>query len=132
VRIEVKIGTTLPEILVDRTLLVAAIVSLAENALEAMPNGGTLWLDARGFGGVAVVEFTVEDSGPGIPKDLRAKIFEPFFSTKAAGTGLGLAIAQGVIRGHGGRIDVGERPGGGTRIQVKIPLRGETQPGASA
>jgi len=71
---------------------------------------------------VRVVQFRISDSGPGVAQELLDKVFEPFFTTKSAGTGLGLAIAQGVIRGHEGRIVFEPRPGGGTVVRVDVPV----------
>lgn len=85
--------------------------SVAARHLPRMPDGGTA---------VAVV---VEDSGPGVPEELRERIFDPFFSTKAPGhgTGLGLAIVQRIVHDHGGRIDVGPSPLGGAAFTVTLP-----------
>jgi PAS domain S-box-containing protein len=123
VRIHSKTAKDLPRFLVDRTLLAAALVSLAENAIEAMPDGGDLWIDVSALPQIGVVRFAISDSGPGIPPELHKKIFEPFFTTKSSGTGLGLAIAQGVIRGHEGRIQIGTRSGGGALLSVDVPFR---------
>jgi signal transduction histidine kinase len=87
-----------------------------------MPEGGDLWLDVTALEQISVIRFTLADCGPGIPEELHKKVFEPFFTTKAAGTGLGLAIAQGVIRGHEGRISIGTRPGGGALVRVDVPF----------
>jgi signal transduction histidine kinase len=67
--------------------------------------------------------FRIADSGPGVPRELRSKVIEPFFTTKGAGTGLGLAIARGVIQGHAGRLVIDDRPGGGALVTVEIPLQ---------
>lgn len=119
--IETKIPGGLPLILIDRTLLVSALVGIAENGVDAMAGGGTLWLEVGALPGLGVIRFTVADSGPGIAPELQGKVFEPFFTTKPAGTGLGLAIAQGIVRGHEGRIVFAQRPGGGTIATVELP-----------
>src|SRR5437667_148346 len=67
------------------------------------------------------VEIAVADSGPGVPAELRARIFEPFFTTRPHGTGLGLAVARHIVEAHGGRIEVGERTGGGARFTLRLP-----------
>jgi signal transduction histidine kinase len=125
IAIEFKASAGLPEVVVDRSLLVAAMVGIAENAIDAMKeNGGHLWLEAEAIPaiGVPALSFRIADSGPGIPRDLRAKVFKPFFTTKPGGTGLGLAVARGVIQGHAGRIRIDDRPGGGTLFTIEIPL----------
>jgi signal transduction histidine kinase len=81
--------------------------------------GGALRVRVKGTETDAVVE--VEDSGPGIPPEHRARIFEPYFTTKDGGTGLGLAIAARILQEHGGKLDVGGEPGQGARFSVVLP-----------
>jgi signal transduction histidine kinase len=67
----------------------------------------------------------VEDTGPGIPRDIRERIFEPFFTTKPSGSGLGLSIVNAIVTQHAGSIAVDEAPGGGARFVVTLPaMRG--------
>src|SRR5438128_2042681 len=87
----------------------AVIRSAAPGLAESVP---------RDDGGV---EIAVADSGPGVPPELRARIFEPFFTTRPRGTGLGLAVARQIVEAHGGRIEVGERTGGGARFTLRLP-----------
>jgi len=95
--------------------------ALIENALDAMPDGGTLKLKTKLQGQMAVVE--IRDTGTGIPPELQARIFEPFFTTKAPGSGLGLGLdtAQRIVSKHSGFITVQSKPGG-TCFQVRLPL----------
>jgi signal transduction histidine kinase len=95
--------------------------ALLENALDAMPGGGTLKLKVSRSGEMALVE--VWDSGPGIAPDLMNRIFEPFFTTKAVGAGLGLGLdtAQRIVTRHHGFITVESKPGA-TCFQVRLPL----------
>jgi PAS domain S-box-containing protein len=125
VELDVKVESGLPSILVDRALLGAALVGIAENGIEAMPEGGHLWIEAESVRSANVVRFRVSDNGGGVPLELRDKVFEPFFTTKRAGTGLGLAIAKGVIEGHRGNVRIGDRPGGGTSVTIDLPSRPE-------
>jgi signal transduction histidine kinase len=120
VNIKVGVGSGLPPISVDRTLLVTALVGIAENAVDAIFDGGTLWLEAEALPERELVRFRISDNGSGIAEGIREKIFDPFFTTKRGGTGLGLAIAHGVIQGHGGRILVEQRPGGGTVVTAEL------------
>jgi signal transduction histidine kinase len=122
-RIAVEIAPGLPTVSVDRALLGAALVSIAENGLDAMEDrgGGTLTLQA--VAEADMLRFLVKDDGPGIAVEVQKRIFEPFFTTKSTGTGLGLPIAQGIVRGHGGRLSVGNRSEGGTVAVVTLPLR---------
>ncbi len=109
----------------DRDLLYRAIVNLLSNALQAMPEGGTLSLETVLFNGKAgppQLELRIADTGPGIPPEVLKKIFNPFFTTREKGTGLGLPIVQSIIDTHDGEIDVISREGEGTTIVIRLPL----------
>ncbi len=103
----------------DVDLVRQVLVGLLVNAVEAAGRDGEISLDARDRDGA--VEIDVADSGPGVPAEIRARIFEPFFTTRARGTGLGLPIARQIVEAHGGKLDVGERRGGGARFTVRLP-----------
>ena len=104
----------------DRDQLTQVLVNLVKNAEEAMAKGGgALHVRVRGSEQEAVVE--VQDSGPGIPPEHRARIFEPYFTTKEGGTGLGLAIAARILQEHGGKLDVGGEPGQGACFTLSLP-----------
>jgi signal transduction histidine kinase len=103
----------------DVDLLRQVLVGLLANAVEAVGRDGEVTLDARPLGDA--VEIEVADSGPGVPRELQVRIFEPFFTTRARGTGLGLPIARQIVEAHGGRLDVGDRRGGGARFTVRLP-----------
>jgi len=95
-------------------------VNLIVNAVDAMPQGGSLSLSCRREGGRLCLKFT--DSGTGMPEEVRQKIFEPFFSTKGAyGTGLGLSVSYSIIERHGGTISVSSEPGHGTVFNIDLP-----------
>jgi len=120
VRIEVDVPANLPRLSVDRSLISRALVNLIENALQAMPRGGTLSLRARVEGDHLAID--VVDTGIGMDPAALAKIFEPYFSTKDSGMGLGLAIARKAVEEHGGRIDVISAPGKGTTMRMLLPI----------
>ena len=103
----------------DVDLVRQVLVGLLVNAVEAVGQHGAITLDARDDDGVVAIE--VADSGPGVPPELRTRIFEPFFTTRAKGTGLGLPIARQIVEAHGGKLEVGERRGGGARFVVRLP-----------
>jgi len=98
------------------------LMNLCLNARDAMPRGGQLrvWTEAPAGAG-AWVRLSVSDTGSGIDEAIRAKLFDPFFSTKEKGTGLGLAVVQQIVQGHGGRVEVSGRPGEGSRFDVWLP-----------
>lgn len=99
-------------------------LNLIFNAVDAMPNGGTIRVGTRRDERHAYL--WVEDSGVGMSKEVLAKIFEPFYSTKGDnGTGLGLSASHGIIENHGGSINVKSEPGKGTRFEILLPLHDE-------
>ncbi|HVG57540.1 MAG TPA: ATP-binding protein, partial [Hyalangium sp.] len=104
----------------DRDQLTQVLVNLVKNAEEALKDkGGQVRVRVKGTETDAIVE--VEDTGPGIPLEHRARIFEPYFTTKEGGTGLGLAIASRILQEHGGKLEVGGEPGEGARFSVVLP-----------
>jgi two-component system nitrogen regulation sensor histidine kinase NtrY len=104
----------------DRDQLTQVLVNLVKNAEEALKDkGGQVRVRVKGTETDAIVE--VEDTGPGIPPEHRARIFEPYFTTKEGGTGLGLAIAARILQEHGGKLEVGGEPGQGARFSVVLP-----------
>ena len=137
VRIEVDVPARLPAIDGDPGQLEQALLNLAINARDAMPEGGTLRLSARAeiidatraFGirdlqpGRYVV-VSVQDEGSGMPDDVKSRIFEPFFTTKGPGkgTGLGLAMVYGLLQNSGGTVTVESAPGAGSRFDLYFPV----------
>ncbi|HEU4685331.1 MAG TPA: ATP-binding protein [Nitrospira sp.] len=134
-----ELAPHVPPVDADRQQLQEAVNHLIENALQAMPNGGSLCVrtiptDSPGFGRAreprAGVVIEVADTGHGIKPDHLAQIFQPFFTTKQAGrgTGLGLAIVQETVRAHDGRITVESEPGKGTSFRINLPAAAEGKP----
>ncbi len=115
-----RIEADLPSVLADRTLLGSALTCIAENAVQASRDGGRVWLEAEQVHDGRVVRIRISDEGPGIPAHLRAKVVEPFYTTKSGGTGLGLSIASGVVHGHGGTLRIEDRPPCGTSISIEL------------
>jgi two-component system, chemotaxis family, chemotaxis protein CheY len=106
---------------VDAERIQRALLNIASNALDAMESGGTFTLASRLADGA--VELTLDDTGVGIPEELRSRIFEPFFTHgKPRGIGLGMSITRRIVEEHGGQVTVSDRPGGGTRFTVVLPL----------
>src|SRR5215510_1100500 len=94
--------------------------NLILNAFDAMPGGGTLTIQARAADNG--VEMLFEDSGPGIPEEMRNNIFEPFFSTKDGGTGLGLTVSYNIVTSHGGTLDIMDGHGTGACFKLFLPM----------
>lgn len=106
---------------VDRSQLKGALLNLVLNALDAMPEGGTLRMGTTLRDGR--VRLNVADTGPGIPAAARSEIFRPFFTTKSSGTGLGLPLAKRAIEDHGGSLILSpEEAGRGTEFVIELPL----------
>ncbi|MDR2208706.1 MAG: PAS domain S-box protein [Azoarcus sp.] len=112
----------------DRKALSGALANLIDNAIQATPEGGTVScsvaraVSCQGEQPGEELRFIIRDTGTGITPELQARLFEPFFTTRAEGTGLGLAIARGVARGHGGDILLESVPGVGSVFTLTLPL----------
>ncbi|HEY6006476.1 MAG TPA: ATP-binding protein [Anaeromyxobacter sp.] len=118
VSVEPQLSAGLPPVLADPSQLEQVFLNICLNAFQAMSGGGTLTVRTRAGDGNVVVE--VEDTGPGIPSELRAQVFKPFFTTKREGNGLGLAISARIVAEHGGHIGYRCPPGGGTIFIVTL------------
>lgn len=105
----------------DRDLLKQAILNVVVNAVEAMKEGGRIRVAAHRSGEECVVE--VEDQGPGIPEEIRDRIFQLYFSTKGKGSGIGLAVTFRVVQLHNGTIDFTTEVGRGTTFRLRFPAR---------
>ncbi|HEV2757685.1 MAG TPA: ATP-binding protein [Actinomycetota bacterium] len=118
---EIRVGDDIPEIPMDVVQMDQVLTNLIENAIKFSPAGTPISLAA--VGGAGTVRITVSDSGPGIPKEDRVRIFEPFErgSTRSAGTGLGLTICAAIVAAHDGRMWAAESPGGGAAFTLELP-----------
>jgi signal transduction histidine kinase len=108
--------TEVPPVKGDAEELQEVFINLIQNAIEAMPEGGTLTLRSYNEEGKVVTE--VSDTGKGIPEQIRQLIFDPFFSTRHEGVGLGLSIVYRIIREHGAEIKVASEVGKGTTFRI--------------
>jgi signal transduction histidine kinase len=120
-----ELDPALPDAPLDAQLLHLALCNLFTNAVQAMPQGGSLRVQL-GFGqprdGTPQALISITDSGPGIAPDVMPRLFEPFYTTKASGTGLGLAIVQRIVEAHHGQVEVRSTQGQGTTFLVLLPL----------
>jgi signal transduction histidine kinase len=120
IALEVKLPRRAARMTGHTARLKLALLNIATNAVQVMPNGGALRLQLDVDANEAMV--TIADTGPGIPKKVQARIFDRYFTTKQSGTGIGLYIAKEIIESHGGRIDVRSTKGKGTVFEVTFPL----------
>lgn len=122
-----EIAENLPEIVGDRSQLHQVLVNLIVNAIQAMPHGGKLTLKTRP--GADFVALIVEDTGIGMSETIKNQIFIPFFTTKdvGEGTGIGLSVVHGIVKAHGGKINVESQVGVGTKIEIQFPLQQPTE-----
>lgn len=121
--VDFEIPDNLPPILAVGGQVQQVFINLILNAADVMPDGGQLWISARAVRGG--VEILFQDSGPGIPMEKQANIFEPFFSTKDGGTGLGLTVSYNIITAHGGALELlGDRSPGAC-FRVFLPSGGK-------
>jgi two-component system NtrC family sensor kinase len=119
------IADNLPPISVDAPQIQQVLVNLFINAIQAMPQGGELFIEATYEPEPGLVILKVEDTGTGIKKEILPNIFDPFFTTKSTkGTGLGLSVSYGIIRQHHGEISVESEEGHGTTFIIKLPAKG--------
>jgi signal transduction histidine kinase len=121
-----EIASDLPVFPLDPDKLKQAFINLLNNAIEAMPEGGTLTVSAVSDG--EQVKVTIRDTGDGVPQERIPLIFEPFFTSKGNGTGLGLSITHNIVSDHGGRIEVESFPGQGSAFSLWFPLKDKDAP----
>ena len=119
----------LAPVAIDPERMSEVINNLVGNAVQAMgEEGGTITVSTRPR--AAGVEIRVRDTGPGLPEDVRRRLFEPYVSVRPGGTGLGMAIARRIILDHGGRIEAGNHPEGGAEVLILLPWGGGREEGA--
>src|SRR5467141_2611496 len=120
VQVSSSVETGFPKLSVDPGLLRRAFTNIITNALQAMPDGGKLKIRAWTSQNIAAVSF--QDTGIGIPEDVKTKMFSPLFTTREKGVGLGLAVTKRLIESHKGEIKVFSKMGEGTTLTVELPL----------
>ncbi|MDY0361552.1 MAG: ATP-binding protein [Desulforegulaceae bacterium] len=122
IEFNIKTSEKLPKIFMDKRQISQAIINLVENAAAAMDGKGTLEIETELKKNKKLVSIKFSDSGPGVTKDKRTRLFEPYFSTKKSGTGLGLTIVNSIITAHGGTITLDESQTGGACFIVELPV----------
>jgi signal transduction histidine kinase len=120
VRMTVECDPEGVEVRIDRDMFKQALLNVVVNAIQAMKDGGELRLECSGAGDSA--EIRIADTGPGIPPELREKIFRLYFTTKQGGSGIGLAMTFRIVQLHDGTIDFNSEPGKGTTFVIRLPI----------
>jgi two-component system, NtrC family, sensor kinase len=123
IELQLKLAKNLPPVSCDPAQIEQVLLALIMNAIDAMPRGGTLWLETQLSNDETEIKIQVRDDGAGIAPDVLPQIFEPFTTTKESGhgVGLGLAISRGIVERHKGRIEVASELGRGTTFTVTLP-----------
>jgi two-component system NtrC family sensor kinase len=123
IHLQLNFAEDLPLVPCDPAQMEQVLIALIMNAIDAMPHGGNLWIDAKLNSDAAEIVVQVRDDGAGIAPDILPQIFEPFLTTKESGhsVGLGLAIGRGIIDRHNGRIEAASQLGQGTTFTIALP-----------
>ncbi|MEK6606492.1 MAG: HAMP domain-containing sensor histidine kinase [Myxococcota bacterium] len=125
VRVDLRVAEGEARVYADRSQLMQALLNVLLNAAYAAPDGSAVEVSAAARDGLAGIR--VADRGPGIPKDIVDRVCDPFFTTKpeGRGTGLGLSVTLGIVRAHGGDLEIRSEEGHGTTVTLWLPARGE-------
>lgn len=127
ISVETAYDVNEPTVIVDHKQIQQVMLNVLQNAIDVSPEGSSVVLSTRGLYSQeevresSNVEIAIQDSGPGIPPEVRAHMFEPFHTTKSGGTGLGLALSKYIIGRHHGDILVESAPSGGTIVRIMLP-----------
>jgi two-component system, LuxR family, sensor kinase FixL len=130
IKVDLRLQPELPPVVIDKVQVQQVLFNLIRNAVEAMAECARRELS---IGATAVpdgaVEVQIADTGPGLPETVKAKLFQPFVTTKASGMGVGLSICRAIIEAHGGRLWADDNPGGGAVFRLTLPAVGDVAEG---
>lgn len=119
-QVNISIEKNFPTLTADFSMLKRALINLIQNAVQAMPNGGSLKINAKYKANHAYIN--IEDTGEGIPEEVKSKLFTPLFTTKSKGQGFGLAVVKRLIEVQDGKISFESQQGKGTTFTIQLPL----------
>ncbi len=134
IHVEPELDLELPSVTCDGAQIEQVLLALMMNALDAMPQGGNLWVSTKLNRVDGAIQITIRDDGCGIPPEILPRLFEPFLTTKETGrgVGLGLAISRSILERHNGNIEVQSEIGRGTTFTVTLPWDGESDDATAA
>jgi signal transduction histidine kinase len=122
VQVKLSLERALPALSIDPEQIAQALGNLIKNAIEAMPDGGTLEISTQLLND-AEVQIEIKDTGVGMSLEILSEIFKPYYTTKESGAGLGMAIVQRIVSDHNGKINIESAEGVGTTVRVELPLQ---------
>jgi len=123
VQFETEVDTAVPHILIDRNQFKRVLINVLDNAIASIVGHGKVKITTAAIDEMKTLRLAIADSGQGIPREYRSRLFEPYFSTKKMGTGLGLAIVNRIIQDHAGKIYLRENQPQGTVVVIELPIR---------
>ena len=127
VKVKVDLDPAMPSVLVDKVQIQQVLINLIRNGIEAMQTVTTRRLSVRSVViDQNLAQVTIADTGPGLPKEVADRLFQPFITTKEHGMGIGLTICQAIVEAHGGRIWFEPNPGGGISFHFQLPLSAQS------
>jgi len=125
IELNIELDAGLPSVLADRVQIEQVLINLLRNAIEAMHASPIRKVTISTYAkGPKTVEISVADTGPGIPEEIAARLFEPFVTTKEKGMGVGLSICRTIVEAHGGQLWMTPNPTGGTIFRIQLPVDG--------
>ncbi|HTI80265.1 MAG TPA: ATP-binding protein [Acetobacteraceae bacterium] len=122
VRLDMDFAADTPLVFIDKVRVQQVLLNLIRNSVEAMQGCERRDLTIRAQAENGMVEISVSDTGPGLPQDVRERLFQPFVTTKVSGMGVGLSICRSIVEAQGGRLWLADRPGGGAEFHFTLPV----------
>jgi two-component system NtrC family sensor kinase len=125
IKVDISLDPSIPEIMASTNQMRQVMLNILKNAKEAMPKGGSLAVKTARDGNKILIH--VQDSGVGIPEDIKDKVFEAFFTTKqkVKGVGLGLSVCYGIVKDHHGEITIESEEGKGATFIITLPIESQ-------
>jgi signal transduction histidine kinase len=122
ISIKHDLDADIPYIHIDENSIKQVLINVLENSVEAMPDGGLIYISSGIIPGTSKMKIEISDTGKGIPDEIFDKIFDPFFTSKESGVGLGLSISYQIIKAHNGEIYFSDNSSKGTKCTIELPL----------